>query len=99
MARLDTLIHASIPPGYDYFPGHRQPPFNEITLISSSNESPIEGKTRGRSPSVAGSSSSFFAVTSFDNVILLAPPLSRCFRERTTQQLDKTKKYCFRCPW
>jgi hypothetical protein len=74
VASPDSLIHAFTPPGLDFFPGHRQPPFNEITLISSSNEPPIGERTRDQSPSVAGSSNSLSAVLSFDNVILISPP-------------------------
>jgi hypothetical protein len=79
MARPDTVIHASTPPGYDFFPTHRSPPFNKITLISSSNEPSIGERTRDRNPPIAGSSDVLSAVLSFDNVILISPPPFRGF--------------------
>jgi hypothetical protein len=73
IANPDTMPHACTPEQI-FFLLHRPPPFNEITLISSSNEPPIGERTRNRSPSVAGSSSSLFAGVSFDNVTIISPP-------------------------
>jgi hypothetical protein len=97
MANPDTVIHASTPPGYDFFPAHRPPLFNEITLISSSNEPLIEARTRDRNPTVAGSSNSFFAGVSFDNVTFISPPLSVVFCGNTTKTFDITAQSHLRC--
>jgi hypothetical protein len=72
MASPVTVIHVSTPPVYDFFPGHRQPPFNEITLISSSKEPPIGEKTRDSSPSVARRLNPLFAGVNFDNVTFIS---------------------------
>jgi hypothetical protein len=94
----DPVFHASTPPGYDFFPAHRLPPFNEFTLISSSNELPIEGKTLGRLSSVAGSLNSTFTGMNFDNVTLNPFPPPFDFRGKSTQQIDKTIQCFLRCP-
>jgi hypothetical protein len=90
MARPDTVIHASTPPGYDFFPGHRLPPFFQIRFFSFLNEPPVKGRIHGRDLSAAGSSYSHFAGNIFDNVIFIAPLLSRIFPETMVQPFDKT---------
>jgi hypothetical protein len=99
VAHPDTVVHASTPPACDFFPGHRQPPFNEITLVSSSNEPPIGERTPNRSLSVAGPSNSLFAGLYFNNVTLISPLPSVVFCGITTQQFDIATQSNIYCPW
>ena len=93
-----TVLHASTPPDCDFFPAHRLPPFNEIPLISSSNEPLIEVRTRDRCPSGAGSSNSLFTVMNFDNAILISLPPSKALCGNTTQIFDINEQICLCCP-
>jgi hypothetical protein len=84
MADPGAIVHAPTPPDKIFFPIHRQPPFSQAKFASSSNEPYIEVRIRDRNPSVTESSDSLFEIMNFDNVILIAPPFSRVFRENTT---------------
>jgi hypothetical protein len=86
----DTVIHASTPPGYDFFPGHRPPPIFQTKILSFLNEPLVNGRTQGGTPSAAESSYFNFAGMNFDNVILIAPLLFRDFPRKTTEPFDIT---------